>query len=90
LIVRAVRSGEEDLDCGCSFGVADHAGSAPGEFEIVRNIALIGMAVYVALTAHLVGSVSAGAFALMSGVLALVLYAVVDQLAANTQARYLP
>jgi hypothetical protein len=90
LIVRAVRSGVRNLDCGCSFGVIDHARSGAGKFEIVRNLALVGMAVYVVATAQFFGSVSVGTFALMSGLLILVLYAVVDQLAANVQMRSLP
>jgi hypothetical protein len=89
LIVRAVLQGRRDVDCGCSFGSAagSVAGagsgrSALGAFQVARNLALLGVAIFVAAVSAVGDAVSIQGSQVLAACALLTLYAALDQVMA--------
>jgi len=82
LILRAIRAGMKDIDCGCSFGRKQ---TPLGSFQIMRNLALVFTALAVTTGTMVVGTTSMGLLALISGLTLLVIYVVCDQIGTSLQ-----
>jgi hypothetical protein len=79
LIVRAVVQGRRDVDCGCSFGPA----SRPlGSFQIVRNLVLAALALFIAWVSAFRGTVPTQGTYILGGFALLALYGALDQVMA--------
>jgi hypothetical protein len=79
LILRAIAQGRREVDCGCSFGAAQRP---LGAYPVARNVALTGMAVFVALGSARSVPLFAGATQLLAACTLVALYAALDQVMA--------
>jgi hypothetical protein len=79
LIVRAIRSGRRDVDCGCSFGPT----ARPlGRVQLGRNAVLAGVALLIAGVSARSGSAAPQASQVLGGMALLALYGALDQVSA--------
>ena len=79
LILRAILQNRRDLECGCSFGPS----SRPlGQFQLLRNGVLAGMAIGIAAVSTVAGGVSLELSQVLGGVALLALYGALDQVMA--------
>ncbi|HEY1313120.1 MAG TPA: MauE/DoxX family redox-associated membrane protein [Steroidobacteraceae bacterium] len=79
LIVRAIAQGRREVDCGCTLGAA----ARPlGAYPVARNVALMGMAVFVAVSSARNVALAAGAAQLLAACTLVALYAALDQVMA--------
>lgn len=75
LIVRAVRRGRRDVECGCSFGSARHP---LGWYEIIRNASLLCAALCVAAVSSAYGTLPLQGSQLLAAGALLALYGALD------------
>jgi hypothetical protein len=76
LILRAIAGGRSEVDCGCSFGSAQHS---LGSFEVSRNAVLLGFATLIACVSAQTGHASIQGSQVLAACALLALYGALDQ-----------